>query len=576
MHLTSGGTRWVATMRARTLRSSMAGRKAGMPADRALRIGSDPAEAGCNGGCEACAQVPGAEAPPCLGAHADPAVRDRFLRAVLLNMSEAVVAIDARGMILFFSPGSERLLGYGAGETVGRNVAMLMAGADSDRHDSHIRNYLEAGMSRIIGQTRQVMAVTKAGERITVDLRVVPFELGGARLFIGTMRDVRERVEREARLEAAKRQLAERNLQLRGILSSVNEGVCLFDRQHRVMNHNDRFVELFDLGAERVRRGISFRDLLEAQMAGAPGGAPDEADPLAQLIALAQRQQTGAVKVAFGSSRVLRILLTPLPDGRLVETVTDITDEEHAAEQLRRALTSERAAGQAKSEFLANMNHELRTPLNAILGMTDAILQGYCGDLGEKQREYLRDIHAAGQHLRDLIGEILDLSKIEAGNFKLLFEHASPGELIRESARMMAGLARDGGLHLDAEADSGIGDLFIDARVMKQAILNLLSNAIKFTPAGGTIALRLAAGELGGVKIEVADTGIGMDDGEIATAISVFGQVENVMNRKHSGTGLGLPLARAFVELHGGSLRIESAPHRGTRVIIDLPPSCLA
>lgn len=517
-------------------------------------------------------------ASPVLGldAETDPALRDQFLRAVLLNMSEAVVAIDSRGTILFFSPGSEQLLGYGAGETIGRNVSMLMAGADAARHDGYLQAYLQSEQSRIIGRSRQVTAVTKAGERIAVDLRVVALEHAGVRLFIGTMRDVRERVERELRLEAAKRQLAERNLQLRAILRSVSEGICLFDRHHRLITCNDRFLGMFGLGDDRIRRGTSFRDLIELHLPATCGGSGDVPDCRATLLDLARRQSLGTVKLTLESAPILRVMLTPLPDGRMVMTVTDISDEEHASEKLRRALASERAASQAKSEFLANMNHELRTPLNAILGMTDAILHGYCGDLAARQREYLRDIHAAGEHLRNLIGEILDLSKIESGNFKLLFEHAAPGELMQECARMVDGLARGAGLRMKIEVAEGIGDLVVDARVMKQTILNLLSNAIKFTPAGGSVTLRLAPGEFGGARIEVADTGIGMDADEIATAVSVFGQVENVMNRKHSGTGLGLPLARAFVELHGGSLRIESAPDAGTKVIIDLPPGCVA
>jgi len=534
------------------------------------RTGPGCGQSGCS-----CAAAPDGAPPLCLGADADPAVRDQFLRAVLLNLSEAVVAIDSRGTILFFSPGSEQLLGYNAGETIGRNVSMLMAGEDAARHDDHIRAHLQTGASHIIGRTRGVTAVSKSGARIAVDLRVVPLELGGARLYIGTMRDVRERVERELRLEAAKRQLAERNLQLRAILRSVGEGICLFDRQHKLITFNDRILALFAVGPDGIRKGQSLRDLVERNVPPIRGAA-DETDCRAQLLAQAQRHAEGAVKLEIEGGSILQVRLAPLPDGRLVMTVTDVTQEERRAEELRRALSSERAASEAKSQFLANMNHELRTPLNAILGMAEAILRGYCGEVGERQREYLRDIHGAGEHLRNLIGEILDLSKIESGNFKLLFERVAPAPLVRDCARMVERLAGDAGLRLQAEAAGSLGELVIDSRVMKQAVLNLLSNAIKFTPRGGMVTLRLGAGAFGGAKIEVADNGIGMDANEVATAMSVFGQVENVMNRKHSGTGLGLPLARAFVELHGGTLRIDSTPHAGTTVIIDLPPSCIA
>ncbi|HWA49366.1 MAG TPA: PAS domain S-box protein [Dongiaceae bacterium] len=546
-----------------------------MQAEEGTNTESAEGETGCGGLCTACARGGAEAALPCLSDHASPALRDHFLRAVLMNMSEAVVAIDARGIILFFSPGSERLLGYGSQETVGRNVSMLMAGEDAIHHDRYVHDYLHHDRPRIIGRTRQVTAVAKTGERIAVDLRVVPLNLGGMRLFVGSMRDVRERVRREARLAAARRQSAERNVQLRDVLRSVSEGICLFDSDLRLIAVNQRFRDLFHMPYDKVRRGASFHWLIARQTNISGIHSPDPAAYRAQLTELAERRAGGTIKVELAGRTVVRIVLTPLPDGRLVITATDVTDEEMVAEQLRRALAAERAASKAKSDFLASMNHELRTPLNAILGMADAILQGYCGDLSAKQQEYLRDIHVAGQHLRDLIGDILDLSKIESGHFKLLFDRHPPDELVRECARIALPLARQAGLRLESDVAAGLGDLNIDLRIMKQAILNLLSNAIKFTPSGGLVSLRLRPGALGGARIEVIDTGIGMTTSEVATAMSVFGQVENVMSRSHSGTGLGLPLARAFVELHGGSLRIDSAPRRGTHVIIELPPACV-
>jgi two-component system cell cycle sensor histidine kinase PleC len=353
----------------------------------------------------------------------------------------------------------------------------------------------------------------------------------------------------------------------------VSEGVCLFDNTLRLKTFNRRALELFGLERDKVRRGDPLSAVLQVQFRSLGSQA---AGHVQHALGRIERGEKDAFTIALSESHVLRIAMTPLPDGRIVETITDVSDEEQAAAQLRRALSAERSASEAKSSFLASMNHELRTPLNAILGMADAILQGYCGPLSAKQDEYLRDIHAAGKHLRDLIGDILDLSKIESGSFNLALDRCSPEELVGDCTRMVQRMAYDAGVRLEVEVMPGIGTLVIDVRVMKQAILNLLSNAIKFTPAGGFVRLRASPGELGGARIEVADNGIGMNAKDLATAMSLFGQVENVMNRRHSGTGLGLPLARAFVELHGGSLQVDSTPAQGTCVALRLPSGAVA
>ncbi|HEY5636074.1 MAG TPA: GAF domain-containing protein [Burkholderiales bacterium] len=227
-------------------------------------------------------------------------------------------------------------------------------------------------------------------------------------------------------------------------------------------------------------------------------------------------------------------------------------------------------ANQHKSEFLANMSHELRTPLNAIIGFSEALDERYFGELTDKQAEYVKDIHGSGKHLLSLINDILDLSKIEAGRMDLdLAEFDLPGA-IDNALTLVRERAQRHGVRLEHELDPALGTVTADERKVKQILLNLLSNAVKFTPEGGRITVR---GRPNGNMIEVAvvDTGVGIAPEDQAAVFEEFKQVGNDVAAKAQGTGLGLALTKRFVELHGGTIGLESAPGKGSTFIFTLP-----
>ncbi len=227
-------------------------------------------------------------------------------------------------------------------------------------------------------------------------------------------------------------------------------------------------------------------------------------------------------------------------------------------------------ANKHKSEFLANMSHELRTPLNAIIGFSEVLSEKMFGDLNDKQLEYLLDIHGSGHHLLSLINDILDLSKIEAGRMELDLASVSLPMLLDNCMTLVRERASRQGLTLSAEIESGVGDWVADIRKLKQIVINLLSNAVKFTSAGGRVTLR--ARRLGqGVEIAVIDTGVGIAADQQALVFEEFRQAGGDYLRKSEGTGLGLSLAKRFVELHGGSIRVESEPGRGSTFAFILP-----
>jgi PAS domain S-box-containing protein len=232
------------------------------------------------------------------------------------------------------------------------------------------------------------------------------------------------------------------------------------------------------------------------------------------------------------------------------------------------------AANRSKSDFLANMSHELRTPLNAIIGFSDLMVRGMAGPLAGDQKEYLGDIFASGQHLLSLINDILDLSKVEAG--KMEFEPAEfeLADLVVSSLSLFREKALKHGIRLEARAAAGAIRVFGDERKVKQIMFNLLSNALKFTPDGGSVSVRTAQITGAGgdtVEISVADTGIGMTLEEQAQLFQPFKQLGHHLTKRHEGTGLGLALCKKFVELHNGSIAVESAPGRGSTFTVRLP-----
>ncbi|TNE67312.1 MAG: hypothetical protein EP335_01670 [Alphaproteobacteria bacterium] len=242
-------------------------------------------------------------------------------------------------------------------------------------------------------------------------------------------------------------------------------------------------------------------------------------------------------------------------------------------EQLQRAVEDAETANRAKTEFLAKMSHELRTPLNAIIGFSEVMNLQVFGRLGEKRyEEYSHLIHRSGKLLLDIISDILDLAKVEAGRLELEEEEFCLGELVEECIPIVQFNAREAGLTLTSEVTRDLW-LTADRRIVKQMLFNLLSNAIKFTPRGGRIMTGSFEMPDGSYALIVKDTGEGMTEGEIATALEPFGQVESLMTRRHEGTGLGLSLVRTFIQLHGGEIFIESEKGVGTSVCLRFPLS---
>jgi signal transduction histidine kinase len=229
-------------------------------------------------------------------------------------------------------------------------------------------------------------------------------------------------------------------------------------------------------------------------------------------------------------------------------------------------------ANRAKTEFLANISHELRTPLNAIIGFSEILRAEMYGPLPDQRYlTYAQDINSSGTLLLSLINDLLDLSKIESGNFQISEEDVDIEEIATTAIRIIEIRANAAGLTCRLNIEEGLPRLRADGRALKQVLINLLSNAVKFTPSGGRIELAVRLKQDGDLVFAVHDSGIGIAHENLAKAMSLFGQVDSSLGREYEGSGLGLPLSKGLVELHGGSLDLQSRIGRGTEVTVTLP-----
>jgi len=394
--------------------------------------------------------------------------------------------------------------------------------------------------------------------------------------------------------------LKQAELRLRDAIENIDGGFALLDRDLRFVTLNQRLLEQYPKSVALAVVGARLEDVVRygaehGEYAGVSSPTEVEALVAGVLASFAgERDVSGEIALADGRWQLVNRHRTA--DGGHVVIRTDVTAlkrqqrdletanrklRDHAAElaALATKLDEEKrradAANQEKSIFLAGMSHELRTPLNGILGFADMMVQEIYGPVTpQRYRDYADLIHQSGAHLLSLINDILDLSKIEAGKAELHIEALRPRALAESAVTLIARLARDNGVRLTVDIDPKCDAVHADARSAKQMILNLLSNAVKFTPDGGEVRLsiRCAPGSTlgGGTEIAVSDTGLGMTEQDLATALAVYGQVDGGTSRR-TGTGLGLPLTKALAELHGGRLEIVSRKGRGTTATIHLP-----
>jgi PAS domain S-box-containing protein len=375
-------------------------------------------------------------------------------------------------------------------------------------------------------------------------------------------------------LKAREKELAEKTKLLQSTLENMGEGISVFDADLRMVAWNERLVEMVGLPRELYKVGTSYETIVRYQAERGEYGPGNIEEYVRERVRQGRLTEPHSSARWRFNGRYIELRRNPMPGGGFVTLYSDATERKRTEDALREAKEAAEAANRTKSEILANMSHELRTPLNAIIGFSDIIQREAFGAVGERRYlDYARDIHDSGAHLLALINDILDVSKAEAGRIELLEGLVDIGELFESSLRLVRARADEAQLHIAITTSEHLPKIQADALRLKQVLLNLLSNAIKFTPPGGRITLDASVDDQRKLVIRVTDTGIGMASEDIPKALSPFGQLESTRARRYPGTGLGLPLSKALIELHGGQLRIDSEAGRGTTVTIVIPSS---
>ncbi|MGD0191980.1 MAG: ATP-binding protein [Rhizomicrobium sp.] len=375
--------------------------------------------------------------------------------------------------------------------------------------------------------------------------------------------NIRAMMEREtARAQSAETRLIH-------ALQTSREGVLLIGPDGRVLLINDQVREFFPNVAEQFYDGMEFADA--ARLAATQLADAGQIPTLRELGFGKNGPANGGAERRLLDGRWIRITGSAATDGAFIFFLSDLTAIKEREENFRAAKQAAEAASAAKSRFLANMSHELRTPLNAIIGFSEMIAGETFGPVGNaRYGEYATDIVRSGRHLLDIINSVLDLSRSEAGKLTLEREEVDLRFVLRDCARMLGELCSTGQLTLTNEEPSGPVLVAGEKAKLRQVFLNLLSNAVKFTEPGGRIGIASWRSDAS-VTIEISDTGIGMSPDDIKIALMPFGQVDSRLARRYEGTGLGLPLTKSLVDLHGGTLEIDSQPQAGTTVRVILP-----
>lgn len=458
------------------------------------------------------------------------------------------------------------IMGWPRKEAIGKTAFELGVWADFETRARAIHLLEKHGRFKDFeGQYR-----TKGGEVRDFLISAEKIDIGGAGHMLISGHDITER-------KRAERELRDSEARLSGILRISPEAIIVTDGAQRITLFNEGAERIFGYAAAEVT-GKSIEMLIPPEARKGHGEHvrkfKDSPDTSRFMSA---RQEIGALAkgdVVFPAEASISKLEL---QGETVFTVLlhDITERKKARQLLLAAKDEAESANRAKSEFLANMSHELRTPLNAILGFSEVIRSQVLGPVGiAKYVEYADDVHRSGEHLLEIISDILDVARIDAGQISLDEDIVTVEELIESSVMLIRERAEAGELDLALELPPDMPSIMCDRRKIKQIVINLLSNAVKFTERGGRVSVgaRIDDGS-GEAVIEVRDSGVGMVVEDIPRVMEPFTQIASPMTRQHEGTGLGLPLVKKLVELHGGSIDMETAPGEGTTVRVRLPAS---
>jgi protein-histidine pros-kinase len=470
---------------------------------------------------------------------------------LLESMPDAIVISNITGRIVYANSQAGQLFGHAPAELRGQPVEVLLPPRFRRAHLGHRGSFFAQPRARAMGAGLELHGRRKNGEEFPVEISLSPLETEEGTMVMSAVRD------------ATLRNKAEKKF--RDLLEAAPDAMVIVNGEGRIVLVNSQAVALFGWQREELL-GESIERLVPERFRGQHAGHRGAFFRNPKVRAMgAGLELHGRRK--NGEEFPVEISLSPLEteEGLFVSSaIGDVTERRRFEQTLQQA-------NRMKSDFLANMSHELRTPLNGIIGFSEFLHDEKPGPLNAKQKEYLGDILNSGRHLLQLINDVLDLSKIEAGRMELRAERFAVAEAVAEVCGVVSPLARRKAIEVRQEIAADVGAVELDPPKFKQVLYNLLSNAVKFTPAGGTVRICASRPAARRLRVAVHDTGIGIAAEEQAKLFVEFQQLDSGRARRHEGTGLGLALTKRIMELQQGGVTVASTPGQGSTFTVEWP-----
>ncbi len=476
---------------------------------------------------------------------------------------DAMLVVSTDGKIRLANKQTEKLFGYSREELVGKPLDLLIPDRFRRTHADHVRRYTAQPTTRTMGSGLELSGRCRDGTDVSVEVSLSPVRWAGEMSICAAIRDITDR----RRMEASAKLLADR---LGSAVETIEDAFALFDASDRLVLCNSVYRGL--LGeAKGPLTGKSYEDLLDVWMRDLAFESEEQRTLFRAERLAGRRKPKEAFDVRTRDGRSLRVMDRRTVEGGIVKTIWDLTRDVATAKELEEARTTAEAASAAKSEFLSSMSHELRTPLNAILGFAQLLARDRKEPLSDRHKERANHILRGGEHLLRLIDDILDLSRIEAGQVSVSTEPVSVSDILEEARLTLEPLAARTGVRLEVVAAAEpLPMVRADRTRFAQIVMNLGSNAIKYNRPGGTVTLSVSVPTPHTLRVVVADTGIGIPIDRQNKLFQPF-QRAGQETGPIEGTGIGLVITKRLAELMGGSVGYRSAPGTGSEFWVDLP-----